>query len=159
LIEETLEVLFEEFVRTTGERVRRALVAFFGVEIGTEAAAEAMRVAWERWPDVSSMDNPGGFLFRVGQSHARPNVRWARLRTTFPSNAAATAQPDQAELIDLFAALGQLRPIQRAALVLVRCHGLTYGEAAAVLEINESAVTNHVHRGTRRLREILGVTP
>jgi DNA-directed RNA polymerase specialized sigma24 family protein len=159
LIEETLEVLFEEFVRTIGERVRRALVAFYGVEIGTEAAAEAMRVAWERWPDVSSMDNPGGYLFRVGQSQARPNVRWARHRTTFPSTATAATQPDYTELIDLFAALTRLRPIQRAALVLVRCHGLTYGEAATVLGINESAVTNHVHRGTRRLREILEVTP
>jgi RNA polymerase sigma-70 factor (ECF subfamily) len=106
LIEEALEVSFDDFVRTTGERVRRALVAYYGVEIGTDAAAEAMRVAWERWPDLSAMENPGGYLFRVGQSHARSNVRWARHRTTFPS-----------------------------------------------------AVTNHVHRGTRRLREILEVTP
>lgn len=33
---------FAVFVSSVGDRVRRALVAFYGVEIGTEAAAEAI---------------------------------------------------------------------------------------------------------------------
>ena len=115
--------------------------------------------AWERWPEVS-IDGQSRRLSVPRRPEPRPPERAVGASPhDVPVDRAGTAQPDHAELIDLFAALARLRPIQRAALVLVRCHGLTYSEAATVLGINESAVTNHVHRGTRRLREILEVTP
>src|SRR3954466_13466443 len=77
---------FEQFVETTGARLRVALVARYGVDVGVEASADALAYAWEHWPRVSAMANAGGYLFRVGQTSAR---RQARLRQPplFPSEA------------------------------------------------------------------------
>lgn len=145
---------FDAFVADAGERVRRALVAFYGVEIGTEAAADALAIAWERWAEVSAMDNPAGYLFRVGQSRARPHLRWARRAAVFPATGAVVGGGDPA-LVDLFAALARLRPPQRAAVLMTKSYGFTYAEVASMLGITETAVTNHVHRGLQRLRTIL----
>lgn len=147
---------YDEFVRGDGERVRRGLVARYGVEIGSEAAAEALRIAWERWPEVAEMSNPAGYVFRVGQSHARPHLRWWRRRTSLldrmePSSAAVEPHAHD----ELAQALDRLNEVQRAVLLLVRGHGYTYAETAELLGITEAAVTNHVHRGTRRLRRLL----
>lgn len=147
---------FDEFASVTGAALRRALVAYYGVEIGTEAAAEAMSVAWERWAEVSVMDNSAGFLFRVGQSRARPHVRWRRRAGTFPAVERGMVRED-AGLIDLFDALKVLRPEQRTAVVMVKSYGFSYREVADVLGVSESAVTNHVHRGLDRLRSMLEV--
>ncbi len=147
---------FEEFVRIDGERVRRGLVARYGVEIGSEAAADAMRVAWERWPNLTEMSNPVGFLFRVGQSHARPHLRWARRRVRLLESTQGTSGPvDSHEHDELVEALDRLSSVQRAVVLLIRAHGYSYAETAELLDVSETAVTNHVHRGTRRLRKIL----
>ena len=147
---------FDEFTRSVGERVRRALVAFYGVEIGTEAAAEAMSVTWQRWAEVSAMANPAGFVFRVGQSKARPHVRWWVRRDVFPSTDGQVAASDGSRL-DVLDALRRLKPDERAAVVLVKSHGYSYREAADILGVSEAAVTNHVHRGLIRLRTIMEV--
>ena len=150
---------FDVFARSVGERVRRGLVAVYGVEIGTDVAADAMRYAWERWTEISLMTNPAGYLFRVGQSHARPHVRWARRRQSYPSSYERTISGggDVAELVDLLAALGRLPAHERAAVVLVRAHGYPYRDAAELLGVTTTALTNHVHRGMRRLRLLLEV--
>ena len=145
------------FAATTGNQVRRALVAFYGVEIGVEAAAEAMAVAWQRWDEVSVMVNPGGFLFRVGQSRARPYVRWKRRSTDFPSRDHVPIS-DDAAVVDLLGAMKRLPPAQRACVLLVKSYGFSYREAGDLLDLPETAVTNHVHRGLARLRSMLGVT-
>ena len=146
------ETSFEAFVNSVGEQVRRALVAGYGVEVGTDAAADAMRVAWERWPGIAAMTNPAGFLFRVGQSRARPHLRWQRRRHLVTPDDVAVDGVDGAALLDLFDALGRLRPSQRIAVVLVKSHGFTGREAAELMGITEAAVANHVRRGLIRLR-------
>lgn len=159
--ERLIDADFDDFVRGTGARVRRALVAYYGVEIGAEAGGEAMRVAWEHWPEVAGMDNPAGYLFRAGQSHARPYVRWSRGRVKFPSSyerAVAAVDPDSAALLDLFSALGEVPNERRAAVLLVRAYGLPYDETAELLGITVASVTNHIHRGMRQLRHFMGVT-
>lgn len=131
-------------------------MARFGVEVGSEAAAEAMRVAWERWTDLAEMSNAAGFLFRVGQSHARPHLRWSRRRAhLFASPQRVTNPVDPHQHEDLVEALDRLSAMQRAVVLLVRAHGYSYSETAELLDISEAAVTNHVHRGTERLRKIL----
>ncbi len=160
LLEDDGEPCFEEFVHTIGERVRRALVASYGPEIGSDAASDAMRVAWERWPGVAVMANPAGYLFRAGQSHARPGVRWSKRRAEFPRHGSiGRCDPDRTDFDEVHQALSKLKPIQRSVVVLVRSHEYTYREAAEVLNISETAVTNHLHRGMKQLRKVLGVTP
>jgi len=146
---------FDEYVRVDGDRLRRALVARFGVEIGTEAAAEALAVAWRDWDRVQPMANPTGYLFRVGQSRARPLVRWARRRHRFPDAEPSASARDSAELLDLIACLGRLKPNQRSAVVLVKCFGYSHSDVGELLDVNESAVKDLVHRGLRRLRKLM----
>jgi RNA polymerase sigma-70 factor (ECF subfamily) len=153
---EELRASFDDFASSVGEQVRRGLVAFYGVEIGSEATAEAMTLAWERWAEVEQMDNPGGFLFRVGQSRARPHVRWARRRGAFPSGERSSPDTDPS-VFDLLAALGRLSAAQRTAVLLTKSHGFSYREVADLLNVTEAAVTNHVHRGLANLRSLMGM--
>ena len=134
--------------------LRRALVAYYGTEVGTEAWAEAMVVAWERRHELSEMANPLGFLFRVGQSKARPHVRWASRRSAFPTHDSTHHSFDES-LGDLFDVLATLRPLQRAAVLMVTAYGFSYRHTADVLGVSEAAVTNHVHRGLAALRRSL----
>lgn len=147
---------FDAFAMSVGERVRRALVAAYGVEIGTEAGADALVIAWERWAEVAEMDNPAGLVFRVGQSKARPHVRWARRNGSFPAMERTAPQGDAA-VLDLLDALKALTREQRVAVLMVKSYGFSYRQVADVLSVSEAAVTNHVHRGLARLRSILEV--
>ncbi|MDQ3664813.1 MAG: hypothetical protein M3353_09185 [Actinomycetota bacterium] len=55
----TADAGFDEFARDVGERLRRVLVARYGVDAGCDLAAEALSYAWEHW-DRRAMDNPAG---------------------------------------------------------------------------------------------------
>src|SRR4249920_3762658 len=78
----TTEERFSRFASDVEPRLRRALVAFYGVEVGSEATADALEVAWARWDSVESMANPVGYLFRVGQSRSR---RYRRRTVVLPA--------------------------------------------------------------------------
>ena len=62
---------FSAFFALAEPRLRRAFVAAYGGERGREAAAEALAWAWEHWSEVEAMDNPIGYLYRVGRSRTR----------------------------------------------------------------------------------------
>ena len=146
------DVLTEQAMR----RLRRALVGRFGVEAGLEAAAAAALWACEHPERVDQARNPMGLLYRVGQSAARPAVRWESRRVRLelaPEPEVAAFDP---EIVDLVRALGALTPKQRVAILLVHAYGETYESAAEVLGVTETALNNYIHRGLKRLRETLG---
>lgn len=133
-------------------RLRRALVARYGIDLGTEVAADAMAWGVEHPDRLAGMENPIGYLYRVGQSAARRHLRAGRLPIRFP----AEAHGGDAELPgDVFEELKLLKPDQRVSVLLVHGYGFTYREVAEMLSISEAAVTNHVHRGLKRLRRRL----
>lgn len=146
------DVGFNHLAPALGKRVRRALVAAYGTEVGGEAAADAMAYAWEHWEKVRAMDNPAGHLYRVGQSAARKYRprRSIALPVVPPGDAWADVRPE------LPGALARLSGHQRAAVVLVHAHGETYADAAATLGMSVSTLRNHLARGMSRLRTLLG---
>jgi DNA-directed RNA polymerase specialized sigma24 family protein len=143
---------FESLAPALGVRVRRALVAAYGVEVGSEAAADAMAYAWEHWEKVQTMDNPAGHLYRVGQSAARKYR--PRRPIALPMLPAGDEWADMRP--ELPGALARLSGRQRAAVLLVHAHGETYADAAATLGMSVSTLRNHLNRGMRRLRTLLG---
>ncbi len=143
---------FDAFAHEAESRLRRALVARYGVEVGTDATADALAYAWEHWQELSAMSNPTGYLYRVAQSTVRRHHRWNRRSPTLPSETAAELSATEPALPG---ALGQLRPDVRVAVVLVHGYAWTYAEVAALLDVPVSTVRNHVHRGTARLRNEL----
>ena len=137
------------------KRLNRALVARFGIDVGLEVTAETMTWAWEHRSRLERMDNPAGFLFRVGQSRSRRLLRWRRRRAQFPAVVVSGSMPWTEP--QLPAALAELDEDQRTAVVLVHCFEWTYAEVAELVDVPIHTVRNRVHRGLTRLRRSLGV--
>lgn len=145
---------FDGFVRDASRRLRRALVARYGVDLGTEAAADAIAHAWEHREKLALTTNPLGYLYRVGQSSVRRYTRRRRQIDLPPESAADSYDVEHGD-VGLPDALAGLKHDQRVAVVLVHAHGYSYAEVADVLNVPVSTVRNHVHRGMIRLRDQL----
>jgi RNA polymerase sigma factor (sigma-70 family) len=143
---------FEVFVAAEGQRLRRALVALYGVDVGSDACAEALAWAWEHWERLAGMTNPVGYLFRVGQSSTRRQQRWRR-RVELPREDDSASGGEGDERLD--EALVALPPRQRAVALLVHGYGYSYAEVAEMTGRSLTSVRSDLHRALRRLREHL----
>lgn len=149
---------FEEFAAAVEPGLRRALAAGYGSEVGRDAAVDALVWAWRNWGRVRRMSNPGGYLYRVGQSSTRREIR-RRRRPRAAMRAESSTGPDALRFEPgLVSALSELSVRQRTAVVLVHGYEFTLGEAGAAMGCSSSSVRNHVARALRRLRRSLGVT-
>ena len=144
---------FESFVRVEGQRLRRALIAAYGLDAGSEACAEALAWAWEHWDRVAEMTNPVGYLFRVGQSAARRIRRWQR-RVRLPAERAHDGGEMSLRVDEVLLALP---PRQRIAALLVHGYGYSYAEVADATGSSVASVRNDLHRAMKTLRQRLEV--
>jgi DNA-directed RNA polymerase specialized sigma24 family protein len=142
---------FTAFLKEMEPRLSFALAAAYGVEVGRESTADAMAHAWEHWSKLRGMDNPGGYLYRVGQSRAR---RYRRSGPLFPV-AVIGGLPEVEP--GLPAALNSLSAAQRTAVVLVYVLGWSEREAADLLGVDRSTIRRHRDRGLSKLRTALEV--
>ena len=149
------EDAFTLFVNESQDRIRHALTAGFGVEVGRDAAEEALVYAWQHWDRVSDMRNPAGYVYRVGHRIAQKMSRAERRPMAFPE--VEGLNPVRVEP-GLPAALSLLSPRQRAVVVTVHGYGLSQREAAELLGISRSSVRRHLERAMTGLRKALGVT-
>jgi DNA-directed RNA polymerase specialized sigma24 family protein len=140
---------FEEFLLEVEPSLRRALFATLGLDRGREATSEALAWAWEHWPRVKRMKNPGGFLFRVGQSRTRE-------RQTPPLFVRQEWQEPWIEP-GLGKALGELSDQQRLAVVLVYGFGWTMRDVAHLTGTKVPTIQTHLDRGLSKLRAHLEV--
>ena len=142
---------FTVFAADAEPRLRLALVAVFGQHDGLDATAEALAYGWEHRDRVAEMDNPVGYLYRVGRSRVRvrrPHPRFVPV----PANLQPEIEPG------LPAALERLSERQRAVVVMVHAYGWSRREAADTLGMSVSTVDSHLQRGLTKLRRIMGVT-
>ena len=95
----------------TNPRLRRALVAAYGVERGKEAVAEALAYAWERWVGSARWNTRFRISYHVGQSRTRQ--RKTRVVFTMPEHAEPWVEPQ------LASTLANLSERQQLAVVLV----------------------------------------
>jgi RNA polymerase sigma factor (sigma-70 family) len=146
------EDAFTQFVVQEEPRLRRALVARFGPEVGQDALSEGLAYAWQHWSRVSSMENPAGYVYRVSQS--RYDRRRDRSAPVFSLRA-----PDRIPEVEprLAEALDKLPHRQREVALLVHGFGWSHAEVADLLELSTSTVETHLARAMARLRSILGV--
>ena len=140
---------FDGFVHDAEPRLRRALIGAVGADRVDDAVAEALAWAFEHSDELSAMDNPVGYLYRVGRS----KVRYRRQVPLFMAPPAAIPDVEPG----LIAALGDLPESQRTSVWLAHGCGWTHAEIAVVMEIAPSTVGTHVSRGLRRLHEVMGV--
>lgn len=141
---------FDAFFAESETPLRRALVATYGPTVGRGAAVDALSWAWEHWDRLRHMDNPIGYLYRVGQTAANRATR--PLRAALPDDG-AVAEPTMGERSDLEKALVALSEQQRAVVVMVHGYGISQRETADILGISVSTCREHLARGMDRLRQ------
>ena len=145
---------FTAFATEVGGRLRIALSARYGAELGPEVTGDALLFAWQHWDRVRSMRNPAGYLYRVG---ARRATRILRRERRF--SVGATETPVHATWVEpeLHAVLQSLSDRQRAAVLLVHAFEWTLAEVAELWGVRRSTVQRHVARAMVHLRSALGV--
>ena len=143
--------VYADFVEEVGGRLRHALISAYGAEVGAEAAADALAYAWEHWDRIRAMDNPAGYLYRVGQSKSRRYRRHPGRLPDAPDAAQPWFEPG------LPGAVAALPEKQRVAVML--CHGYSWtrAEVAELLGVNASTVQRNLDRGMAKVRKALGV--
>lgn len=151
MLAKQLDESFTAFVKETEPRLRHALVAAFGQERGLEATAVALAYAFEHWERIENMENPAGYLYRVGKSR----VPFERIRPSF-----APVPVDQTPNVEpgLPLALRRLSEKQRVAVVMIHAYGWSREETASLMGLSMSTVDTHLQRGLSKLRRGLGVT-
>jgi len=153
---ESLMVRFRAFCAAVEPGLRRALVAAYGPDLGSDAAADALAWAWEHFDRVEAMDNPAGYLWRVGQTSVR---RAAGRRRPWPGlDPEAATGGEHAYEPGLTRALAGLSERQRAAVLLVHGYGYPLAEAAGLLGCRVRTLRNHLDRGLAKMRLTLGAT-
>lgn len=148
---------FAAFFGTAEPKLRLALTAAFGLDHGRDAAAEALAWGWQNWDQVRVMENPVGYLYRVGRSRALRALGSAAEVASgdVEVQSASWELPDYEPNLAKF--LASLPEQQRVAVWMVHGMGYTYREAAEILDCARPTIGTHVRRGLRRLRQELGV--
>lgn len=143
---------FTEFAVSFEPRLRRALTPTLGVDLATDATAEALAYGWEHWDRVASMENPGGYLFRVARTAGR---KMRRRPSPSPETVRVEGPWIEPGLPD---ALSRLSDRQRTVVWLVHGFGWQQKEVADLLELSPKSVQTHLRRGTEKLAKALGGT-
>ena len=143
---------FIDFVIDVEPRLRRALVAGYGVDRGREATTDALEYAWRKWDRVQGLTNPAGYLYRVGQRIAKKPVKRQGLGDTPEAARLPWIEPGLSD------GLARLTAKQRTAVVLHCSFDWTYAEIAEVSDMSVRSVRTHMDRGLAKLRKGLEVS-
>lgn len=124
-------------------------------EVARECCQDAFVEALRRWKRIATYDSPGAWVRRVAINkalHHRARKRPPRreLRVIEAADATVVTQ------LDLRAALAQLTPNQRTAVVLHHACDLPLDAVADQLGCSVQSVKTHLSRGRAKLAEALG---
>jgi RNA polymerase sigma-70 factor (ECF subfamily) len=136
---------------TVAPTLWRAIYAYTGGQrhVADDAVAEAFARAIQH---AGAIRQPRSWLYRTAFRIAAAEVRRAHSQTELEER----ADDPPADLSEVMAALRKLSPNQRAAVYLHYRADLPVREVARMMDTSVAAVKVHLHRGRRRLRELLG---
>lgn len=144
---------FTAFYESAYEDVARALSITLGdAGWGREAADEAMTRAYDRWDDVSTYTNPGGWVYRVGLNWARSWHRKLNRRLPWASEVIALPQSADDELDK---ALMTLDIKYRSVVVCRYLLDWNTEETAQALDLAPGTVKSRLSTGLAQLRQRL----
>jgi len=150
---ESAEARFAEVFQNLGSIVRYA--AARGSRDPEGIAAEVMTIAWRRLPSLPA-DDPRPWLFVTARNLLMAERRRTGRQATLDAHHAETPAAE-AESGDpaVTAALMELRPADRDALLLVSWDDLTPAQAARVAGISPVAFRVRLYRARRRFEQAL----
>lgn len=139
----------EDVYRHHAKKMWRALLAYTGnPDVASDALAEAFAQALRRGNAVRDVER---WVWRAAFRIAAGELQKRRLILPEVDRPADDPNPD----VELHHALMEVAPKQRAALFLHYYGGYPPGEIAHMIGSTQSAVRVHLHRGRKRLAEIL----
>jgi RNA polymerase sigma-70 factor (ECF subfamily) len=144
-------------------RVRPGLLTALSSWCGDPGAAsdaidEAFVRAVERWPKVSQMSSPEGWVWRTAANVVRRRLRRQAVEARVLRHHRRSEQLEPRDP-DLLAALQQLSERQRTAVVLHHVADRPVAEIAEMLGVAPGTVTATLHQARTRLAELLGPHP
>lgn len=144
---------FTAFYERRRAEVHAAVAVTLGDhQLAADAVDEAFVRAAERWVEVSRMQRPAGWVYRVAVNWATSwRRKWSR-RPTLPTTALDREHDDDLDSVTLTDGLAGLPLIQRQMLVLRFVLGYSVPETAAALDVAEGTVKSGVHRARQQLR-------
>lgn len=138
--------------------VQRLTLVLHDAEDAKDVAQEAYMRAFKAWDRFEGTD-ARAWLHTIALRLAFNRLRRRRLWDRFLRGQAAPPSWVVPDRLDLWRALGDLRPQERAALLLNVIDGYTQAEIARILDAPEGTVASWVSAAKRRLRDILGEDP
>ena len=132
----------------------RFLVATVGPHEADDCLQETLIAALRAYPRLREGSNVRAWLFAIARNKALDEHR-SRVRRPVPvaeaerGSVATADEPDE----ELWAAVRELPPKQRAAVVLRFVNDLPHRDIARVLDCSEAAARRSLHEGLARLRE------
>jgi RNA polymerase sigma factor (sigma-70 family) len=140
------------------DQLARFLAATVGPVEADDCLQETLIAALRAYPRLRAGSNVRAWLFTIARNKALDEHR-ARARRPVPALAPALADmpapPDGADHHDpeLWDAVRELPPKQRAAVVLRFVNDFSHREVAAVLDCTEEAARRSLHEGLAKLRK------
>ena len=147
---------FQLFVEEHRDAAARFLVATVGPDEADDVLQETLIAALRSYGSVRTGGNPRAWLLTIARNKAIDAHR-ARVRRAVP-----VAAPDAGSMPagfgdgpdeELWSAVRDLPPKQRAAVALRYVNDLSHREIARVLDCSEAAARRSLHEGLEKLRE------
>ncbi len=134
---------------------------------GEDVAQEAMSRAHRHWDRISTYDRPGAWVRRVTINLSLSATRrlkrelnvLRRIGTENRFDEPATVEPAAESLVldrEVWDAVGQLAPRQRAVIALFYQEDMACADIAEILDCRVSTATSHLNQARRNLAALLG---
>ena len=143
------------------ERQRATVYRFLTVAVGPVDAddcfQETFMAALRAYPTLTTGDRLDRWILRIASRKAIDHHR-AAARRAIPTDDVPdrpTHDPESASDDPLWAAVRDLPPKQRVAVVHRHVLDRSYADIAELMETTEEAARANVHQGTKRLRELI----
>jgi RNA polymerase sigma factor (sigma-70 family) len=147
----------EAFCRAIHPKLVGSLRLYLGdVETARELAQDALVRVIEKWPQLRVMDHPEAWTYRVAFNLARSRLRRtmaeARARRRAGDPPTSSWGVDVASVLAVRAAVADLAPRQRQAIVLRFYGDLTVDQIGEAMGCKPGTVKAHLHQGLTALR-------
>ena len=150
---------FQVFLDEHAESIHRFLVSLVGPQEAEDCLQESLIAALRAYPRLRPGSNVRAWALTIARNKAIDSAR-ARGRRPLPvedagERLAAPARAPAEHDGDLWAAVRELPPRQRAAVSLRYAGDLPHRDVARAMGCSEDAARRSVHEGLKRLREVL----
>jgi RNA polymerase sigma factor (sigma-70 family) len=148
---------FQRLLEEHRVSVYRFLVAAVGPQEADDCFQDTFLAALRAYPKLRDASNLRGWLFTIATNKAMDHWRGSRRRPVPVESVPERPAPEREDgRPELWRAVGELPPMQRAAVIHRYVLDLPYAEVAAALGCSEEAARANAYEGRRKLRALQG---